>query len=112
MARLTVGPEAMPNVAGRVLLGLLPLWILLIRMIAFPESMDPVTAKPPEMVGLPAGVLLVTTALALMAIGIEVLRRTSSNRAALLAFVGLTLPSAALVILAPALVLIVENMAV
>ncbi|HEV8697720.1 MAG TPA: hypothetical protein VGQ89_08510 [Candidatus Limnocylindrales bacterium] len=112
MARLTVAPKAMPNVVGRVLLGLLPLWILLIRLIAFPESMDPVTANPPAVAGLPAGVILVGVALAVMAIGIEVVRRASSNRSALLAFVGLTLPSAAVVVVAPALILIVQNMTV
>jgi hypothetical protein len=63
----------MPNVVGRVLLGLLPLWILLFELIAFPESMDPVTANPPAVAGLPAGVIFVGIALAVMAVGIEVL---------------------------------------
>jgi hypothetical protein len=112
MARLTFGPKAMPNVAGRILLGLLPLWILLFELIAFPGSMDPVTANPPAVAGLPAGVVLVGAALAVMAVGIEILRRVSANRSALLAFVGLTLPSAVVVVLAPALVLIVQNMVV
>jgi hypothetical protein len=111
MARLMVGPRAMPNAAGRVVAGLLPLWILLFQLIAFPGWMDPVLANPPEVVGLPGGVLLVVAALAVMAIGIEVLRRTSSNRTALLAFLALTVPAAAVVIVAPALVLIVQNMA-
>ena len=105
MARLTVGPNAL----GRVVLGLLPLWILLFELIAFPASMDPVTANPPAVAGLPAGVILVFAALAVMAIGIEVLRRASSNRVALLAFLGLTVPAAAVVVVAPALVVIVQN---
>lgn len=112
MARLTVGPKAMPNAVGRVVLGLLPLWILLFELIAFPTSMDSVTANPPAVVGLPAGVILVVAALAVMAIGIEVLRRASSSRVALLAFLGLTVPAAAVVVVAPALVVIVQNMPV
>jgi hypothetical protein len=99
----------MPGAVVRVLLGLLPLWILLIRLIASPGSMDPVTSNPPEVVGLPAGVVLVAGALAVMAIGIEVLRRASSNGVALLAFLGLTLPSAALIVAAPALILNIQN---
>jgi hypothetical protein len=109
MARVTVGQKAMPGAVGRILLGLLPLWILLIRAIAFPGSMDPVTANPPEVAGLPGGVVLIAVALAVMAIGIEVLRRPSSNGVALLAFLGLTLPSAALIVAAPALILNIQN---
>lgn len=101
----------LPDDVRRVLLGLLPLWILVIRLVAFPGSMDPVTANPPAMAGLPLGVVLVGVALAVMAIGVVALRRASSNRSALLAFVGLTLPSAAVVVVAPALLLIVQNMA-
>jgi len=73
--------------------------------------MDPVTANPPEVAGLPGGVVLVAAALAVMVVGVEVLRRTSSNRVALLAFLGLTLPSAAVVLVAPVLIVSVQTMA-
>ena len=109
MARVTVEQKAMPGTVGRILLGLLPLWILLVQAIVFPGSMDPVFANPPAMAGLPAGVVLVAAALALMAIGVEVLRRASSNGVALLAFLGLTLPSAALIAAAPVLILNIQN---
>ena len=112
MARLTVGPKAMPNAVGRVLLGLLPFWILLFELIAFPGSMDPVTANPPAVAGLPAGIVLVGAALAIMAIGVVALRRAASNRSMLLAFLGLTVPASAVMVVAPALVVIVQNMAV
>ena len=109
MDRVTVGPKAMPGAVVRLLLGLLPLWILVIRLIAFPGSMDPVFANPPAMAGLPTGVVLVAAALAVMAIGIEVLRRASSNGMALLVFAVLTLPSAAVMVLAPTLILDIQN---
>ena len=99
------------RVVLRVLLGLLPLWILLFEAIAFPGSMDPVTANPPAVAGLPAGVLLVGAALVVMAIGVEVLRRTSSTTSMLLAFLGLTVPAAAVIVVAPALILSVQNLA-
>jgi hypothetical protein len=111
MAKVTIEPKAMPGTVVRVLVGLLPLWIILIQAIAFPGSMDPVTASPPEVAGFPAGVILVASALAVMGLGIEVLRRASSNRVALLAFLGLTVPAAAIVVVAPVLIVIVQTMA-
>jgi hypothetical protein len=96
----------------RILAGLLPLWILVFEAIAFPGFMDPAFANPPAIAGLPAGVILVAAALAVMAIGVEVLRRSSSTRSALVAFLGLTVPAAAVVVATPALILIVQNLAV
>jgi hypothetical protein len=100
----------LPDDVRRVLIGLLPLWILLIRLIAVPGSMDPVRSNPSAVARLPAGILLVGAALAVMAIGVVALRRASSTRSALLAFLGLTVPAAAVMVLAPALGLIVDNM--
>jgi hypothetical protein len=91
--------------AWRVVLGLLPQWILLIRFIVAPGSIDSIFANPPAVAGLPGGVVLVAAALAVMAIGVDILRRTSSNTTALLAFAFLTVPSAAVMIVAPTLVL-------
>lgn len=90
-------------------MGLLPLWILLIRLIAFPGSIEMFGGNPPSVIGLPAGILSVGVALAVMAIGIVGLYRASTNRSALLAFVAFTLPSAILMVLTPALILIVLN---
>jgi len=111
MARLTVGPKVMPNAVGRVLLGLLPLWILLFELIAFPGSMDRFTANQPAVAGLPAGIVLVGAALAVMAIGVVALRRAASYRSVLLAFLGLAVPAAAVVVAGPALTLIIQIMA-
>ena len=101
----------MSDAVGRVLLGLLPLWILLILLIAFPGFMDPIVYIPPAIAGLPLGIVVVGAALVVMAIGVVALRRASSNRSAMLAFVGLTLPSAFVMALTPALTLIIANMA-
>jgi hypothetical protein len=111
MARLTVGPKAMPNGVGRVLLGLLPLWVLLTRWIVSPGSLDPIFANPPAVAGLPGGVVLVGAALAVMAIGVVALRRASATGSMLVAFLGLTVPAAIVVVAAPALILLVQNTA-
>jgi hypothetical protein len=106
MARLTVRTRAMPSDVGRVLFGLLPLWILLFQAVAFPMSMDVLGSNPSSVAGLPAGVLLVGAALVVMAVGVVALRRASSTRSTLLAFLLLTVPAAAVVVVAPALLLI------
>jgi hypothetical protein len=104
--------RVLPDDVRRVLIGLLPLWILTFELIAFPESVEPIGANPPAVAGLPVGILLVGAALAVMVIGVVALRRASSTRSTLLAFLGLTVPAAAVTAVAPALVLNVQNMAV
>ena len=97
---------------GRVLVGLLPVWIYLVRLIAAPASLDPAFANPPAVAGLPLGVILLGVAVLVMAIGVEILRRSSSSRTTILAFVCLTLPATILVVVAPELVLMSQNAAV
>ncbi len=97
--------------APRMVLAFLPLWILLFQLFAVRGFMDPVFASPPGIAGLPAGIGLLAIALLLMGLGVGVLRHTSSRMAAILAFAFLTLPAAAIVILAPAAILIVQNLA-
>lgn len=97
--------------APRMVLAFLPLWILLFQLFAVPGFMDPVFASPPGIAGLPAGIGFLAIALLLTGLGAWALRRTSSRAAAILALAFLTLPAAAIVILAPAAVLIVQNLA-
>jgi hypothetical protein len=101
----------MPNAVARILLGLLPLWILLFELIAFPKSMDAVFANPPAVAGIPAGVLLIGVALSVMAIGIVALRRASSTGSILISLLGLTVPAAVVMVVAPALILMVQTLA-
>jgi hypothetical protein len=93
-------------------LALLPLWILLFAPITAPSFFSPVLENPPGIAGMPAGLTIQAFALLLMALGVAVVRRTSSRTATILAFAFLTLPAAAVVILAPAAVLIVQNLAI
>jgi hypothetical protein len=94
----------------RIPVGLIPLWILLVLLIGVPHLGEAIGANPPAVVGLPLGVVLVRAALALMVVGIQALRRASSERSALVAFIGLTLPSAIIVALAPLFVLLIQSM--
>jgi hypothetical protein len=107
----TLVPERRhPDRLRRVLLGLLPLWIVILRLIANPGSMDPLFEKPPEAFGLPAGIVWLGGAFAVMALGVAVLWRTTSNGAAFVVLTFLTMPAAAATVLAPAIVLVMQNL--
>lgn len=97
------------NVISRVLVGLLPVWVLLFLAFAVPGSIEPIGSNPPAVAGLPLGIILVGAALVVMALGVEVLRQTSSTTSVLLTLAFLTLPSAAAVVLAPTLVLTMQS---
>jgi hypothetical protein len=88
---------------------LLPAWVFLILVAVSPHLMDPILENPPGIVGLPLGILILAAALVVMASGLVVLRRASSVTSMILGFVGLTLPATVVVILAPALVLALQN---
>jgi hypothetical protein len=89
-----------------LLLGLLPLWILVYEVVAAPRAIEAVGANPPAVAGLPVGLLLVGAALAIMAVGVVVIHRTSSPWSKLAAFVCLTVPAAVVMVAAPVLTLL------
>jgi hypothetical protein len=86
-----------------------PLWIAL--WILAPGFMEPVFLNPPAMLGLPAGVVMITFAGGLAALGWLVARRTRSVRVALGAVTFLTIPALLLIMATPALILIIVNLA-
>jgi hypothetical protein len=94
----------------RILLGFLPLGVLLVVAIAAPGAWDAITANPPAIAALPLGMVLVGVGLSLMLLGVVALRAASSRPSMMLAFVGLTLPSIILMIVAPTLVLLIQTM--
>jgi hypothetical protein len=105
-----VSGSAQPVSQGpRVLLGLLPLWILVSFMLITPGFMEPAFANPPAALGLPFGVFIIGIALAVMIIGVQILRRASPT-VALVAFICFTVPSVIAIILAPAMILVLVNL--
>jgi hypothetical protein len=100
-----------PGGVWRTVIGLLPLWILLTWAIVSPRSLDSLAANPPAIAGLPAGLLFIGIALTVMGIGFVAIRKASSMRAILLAFVGLTIPSTAVVAMSPAIILLIQVLA-
>jgi hypothetical protein len=96
-----------PTQTRRVLLALLPLWVLLVRSIVAPGANEPVFANPPAWYGLPFGLTVVAIALALMIIGVVLMARRTSMRSAIYTFAFVTAPATALVVLAPAIILLI-----
>lgn len=90
---------------GRVLLGLLPLWVLIIVTLVAPGFMDPLFANPPSVAGLPAGVFIIAVAMTLMLAGVLLLRRSESDLTTVVAFLFFTIPALALIFIGPALIL-------
>jgi hypothetical protein len=88
----------------RVLLGLLPFWLLLFELVAIRGSAELIGANPPAVAGLPLGMLFVVLALLVMALGVVVLAR-SSPVVALVGFIFLTVPATMLMIVGPAFAL-------
>ena len=89
----------------RVVLGLLPFWLFLGHRMVGPTARDPFVAEPPEVAGLPIGVIALGLAFGLMALGIAALLRFGSMRAAIITLVLVTLPAVPLVVVTPGLIL-------
>jgi hypothetical protein len=105
-ARMTMSASATRRpfwlTAVRVLLGLLPLWILLLELVTVPRTLDLAGANPPAIAGLPFGILLIAAALMIMAVGVVVVGR-SRPILALLGFILFTVPATLLMIVGPVL---------
>lgn len=94
----------------KVLLGLLPLWLLVFSLLAAPGFMEPAFENPPAVLGAPLGLVLLAIAMALTAIGVAALRRVSSPAAASAVVLCFTVPAILLIVLTPATVLVVLNL--
>lgn len=105
--RVPVGGHARRG--PRLVLGLVPVWVLIFVSFAAPGFMDPMYANPPAVAGLPAGVVLIAAALFLTIVGVEVLRRVESNTVAAFVWLLFTVPAIAMVLLGPAAILLVLN---
>ena len=105
------GPSAPPSRVATIVAAT-PLLTFALLSIVAPGFMDPVYSKPPEVIGVPGGVILILVACALAVLGMAVVRRSRSGIVGLLGIAFLSLPAWILIVLAPAAVLIVQNLAV
>lgn len=75
-----------------------------------PTYFGPMGYEPPTILGIPAGLVITAIALAWGALGGVIVARSRSRLALPLVLLLITLPACAVVILAPAIVLILQNL--
>ncbi len=97
----------------RVVAGIAAMAVILsfVLSIVAPGFMDPVFANPPAILGLPGGVVLIAFAEVLALLGWFVTRRAQTLGVALGGLAFLTLPAIVLILMAPALILSIVELA-
>ncbi|HET9851790.1 MAG TPA: hypothetical protein VFP56_04705 [Candidatus Limnocylindrales bacterium] len=96
--------------AGARLASLAPFFLAVALQLFAPRYFPPLFAAPPDVMGVPLGVIVGALALAWAAFGALVVWTTHSRVAAALALAFLTLPSMFALLLGPAVVLILQNL--
>jgi hypothetical protein len=110
--RLADAAERSPGARAGYALTSVPIILTVVAMVVAPGFMDPLFANPPAIGGLPAGVALLFIFLVWAVMGILVVRGARSNARVLLALAVFTLPASIAIILGPALILIIQNLAI
>lgn len=90
----------------------LPVILLPLLFVVAPGFMDPILANPPAVLGLPAGLILVSVAATLAVLGWIVASRVRSPAIAWAAILCLSVPALVVIILAPAGILLALTAAV
>jgi hypothetical protein len=102
---------AVPRRRG-VAVALIPLWATIALILLAPGFMDPLYANPPAILGLPAGIVLLSIALLWMAIGVGIVASARALWSQLAALWIFAVPATAAILLGPAVVLTIQNLAV
>jgi hypothetical protein len=87
-----------------------PLWVLLIVSVLSPSFSHSFFTKPPDWLGIPLGVVVDAAEMVWMLIGVVLVWDTRSLLVRSFALVFFTIPATFAVILAPALILIAQNL--
>jgi hypothetical protein len=101
-----IGPGSRLSVR---LAALTPLWVLLIVSVASRTYFDAMFAKPPDMLGIPVAAVIDAIAIAWMLIGLVLIWDTRSQLMQSLVLAVFTIPATLLIVLAPAVLVILQN---
>jgi hypothetical protein len=99
------------NTWRAILVGLSPLWLLVLAAIWSPAFLDPLWTNEVAIAGLPAGVAVLGAIGLLTVAGTLVIWRARSRAVLAAGMIVLTFPALWLVILGPSIVLVLENTA-
>jgi hypothetical protein len=89
-----------------------PLWVLIVASVASPTFFPQMFAKPPEIVGIPLGFVIDAIAMVWMLIGVVLIWDARSRLVEALVLFWFTIPATLVVVFSPALILIMQNLAV
>jgi hypothetical protein len=105
---------ALPRRTGWLVRGItaLPLVVWTVLSLVAPGFTDPVYDNPPGVLGLPAGILLLLAGLAWGLLGMLIVWRTTSSVVTVAALVLFTVPATIAIVLGPAWVLVIQQLAV
>jgi len=109
---LTVPPERTGlRRLGYAIAGL-PFIVILFAAVFAPGFFEPAYANPPEILGLPAGIVVLFLAASWASIAFLAIRQTRSGIGIALALLAFTIPSTIVIILVPSVILVVLNMTI
>jgi len=106
-------PPAKPDRAERtvwVIAAMVPALIILFLYVLAPHFMDPMFAKPPEFMGIPAGWFVMGLSAVWYGIGVATVWAASRTAVRLVAFLLFIGPATFAFLLGPAIVLIAQNL--
>ncbi len=109
---LVVSPERTGLMRLGYAIASLPFIVILFGAAFAAGFFEPVFANPPEILGLPAGIIVLFLAATWASIAFLAIRETRSGIGIALAVLAFTIPSTIVIILTPAVVLIVLNLTV
>ena len=107
---LTVPPERTGlRRLGYAIAGL-PFIVILFAAVFAPGFFEPAYANPPEILGLPAGIVVLFLAATWASIAFLAIRETRSGIGIGIALLAFTIPSTIVIILVPSVILVVLNL--
>ena len=92
------------------LASLTPLWVQIVASLLFQTYFKPMVTGPPEILGIPLGVVIAAIAMVWMLIGTVLVWDQRSPFVAVLALMVFTIPSTLVIVMTPAVVLILLNL--
>ncbi len=88
-----------------------PIILFVFLRVAAPAFFDPLFQIPPAIAGLPLGIVVMAVVFAWTLLGILIVNRTTTSTGIVVALLVFTLPAIFVMLLTPAIVLIVANLA-
>jgi len=88
-----------------------PIILFVFLRVAAPDFFDPLFTNPPAIAGLPFGIVIMAGVFAWTLVGILIVNRTRSSTGIVVALLVFTLPAIFVMLLTPAVVLIMVNLA-